>query len=139
MKKLLTLALAAIMCAGSAKALDYVPEPGFTFQGFFGMNISNFRYTDSSVDCLTDPKAGFNIGVRGEYMLPSCYGVFVNLGVGYTMNGAKLNDVIVGDESRDVTVKYRTTSRYPCTWVIATMCSRIWACMPTSVHTLPSA
>lgn len=40
MKKLLTLALAAIMCAGSAKALDYVPEPGFTFQGFFGMNIS---------------------------------------------------------------------------------------------------
>lgn len=70
MKKLLTLALAAIMCAGSAKALDYVPEPGFTFQGFFGMNISNFRYTDSSADCLTDPKAGFNIGVRGEYMLP---------------------------------------------------------------------
>lgn len=55
MKKLLTLALAAIMCAGSAKALDYVPEPGFTFQGFFGMNISNFRYTDSSADCLTDP------------------------------------------------------------------------------------
>lgn len=107
MKKLLTLALAAIMCAGSAKALDYVPEPGFTFQGFFGMNISNFRYTDSSADCLTDPKAGFNIGVRGEYMLPSCYGVFVNLGVGYTMKGAKLNDVIVGDESRDVTVKYR--------------------------------
>ena len=107
MKKLLTLALAAIMCAGSAKALDYVPEPGFTFQGFFGMNISNFRYTDSAADCLTDPKAGFNIGVRGEYMLPSCYGVCVNLGVGYTMKGAKLNDVIVGDESRDVTVKYR--------------------------------
>ena len=106
MKKLLTLALAAIMCAGSAKALDYVPEPGFTFQGFFGMNISNFRYTDSAADCLTDPKAGFNIGVRGEYMLPSCYGVFVNLGVGYTMKGAKLDDV-VGLEGRDVTVKYR--------------------------------
>ncbi len=106
MKKLLTLALAAIMCAGSAKALDYVPEPGFTFQGFFGMNISNFRYTDSSADCLTDPKAGFNIGVRGEYMLPSCYGVFVNLGVGYTMKGAKLNGVDVL-EVRDVTKKYR--------------------------------
>lgn len=102
MKKFLTLALAAIMCAGSAKALDYVPEPGFTFQGFFGMNISNFRYTDSSADCLTDPKAGFNIGVRGEYMLPSCYGVFVNLGVGYTMKGAKLNGVDVL-EVRDVT------------------------------------
>ena len=107
MKKLLTLALAAIMCAGSAKALDYVPEPGFTFQGFFGMNISNFRYTDSPADCLTDPKAGFNIGVRGEYMLPSCYGVFVNLGIGYTMKGAKLNDVVVGVDGRDVTVKYR--------------------------------
>ena len=71
------------------------------------MNISNFRYTDSPADAPYDPKAGFNIGVRGEYMLPSCYGVFVNLGVGYTMKGAKLNDVIVGDESRDVTVKYR--------------------------------
>ena len=139
MKKLLTLALAAIMCAGSAKALDYVPEPGFTFQGFFGMNISNFRYTDSAADCLTDPKAGFNIGVRGEYMLPSCYGVFVNLGVGYTMKGAKLDDV-VGLEGRDVTVKYRpyyieiplhVGYRYN---VLENL-----ACMPTSVHTLPSA
>ncbi|MGN1256703.1 MAG: hypothetical protein ACI4UA_06025, partial [Bacteroidaceae bacterium] len=83
MKKFLALALAAIMCASSVKALEYVPQPGFSVQGLFGMNISNFRHPDSAVDGLTDPKAGFNLGIRGEYMLPSCYGVFVNLGVNY--------------------------------------------------------
>lgn len=106
MKKFLTLALAALMCAGSAKAIEYVPQPGFSVQGLFGMNISNFRYTNTDASSLTDPKAGFNVGVRGEYMLPSCYGVFVNLGVGYTMKGAKM-DVIDLGSNMDCTVKYR--------------------------------
>ena len=66
MKKFLTLVLAALMCAGSAKALEYVPQPGFSVQGLFGMNISNFRYTNTSVNSFTDPKPGFNIGLRGE-------------------------------------------------------------------------
>lgn len=106
MKKFLALALVAIMCASSVKALEYVPQPGFSVQGLFGMNISNFRYPNSPVEGLTDPKAGFNLGVRGEYMLPSCYGVFVNLGVNYTMKGAKV-DVLSDVDNQSCTAKYR--------------------------------
>ena len=107
MKKIFALALAAIMCASSAKALEYIPESGFTVQGLFGMNISNFRQPNSLVDGLTDPKAGFNLGVRGEYMLPSCYGVFVNLGVNYTMKGAKMDVAASLPEDYSCTVKFR--------------------------------
>ena len=107
MKKIFALALAAIMCASSAKALEYIPESGFTVQGLFGMNISNFRQPNSLVDALTDPKAGFNLGVRGEYMLPSCYGVFVNLGVNYTMKGAKMDVAASLPDDYSCTVKYR--------------------------------
>ena len=107
MKKIFALALAAIMCASSAKALEYIPESGFTVQGLFGMNISNFRQPNSLVDALTDPKAGFNLGIRGEYMLPSCYGVFVNLGVNYTMKGAKMDVPAILPDDYSCTVKYR--------------------------------
>lgn len=107
MKKIFALALAAIMCASSAKALEYIPESGFTVQGLFGMNISNFRQPNSLVDALTDPKAGFNLGVRGEYMLPSCYGVFVNLGVNYTMKGAKMDVPATLPDDYSCTVKFR--------------------------------
>lgn len=107
MKKIFALALAAIMCVSSAKALEYIPESGFTVQGLFGMNISNFRQPNSLVDGLTDPKAGFNLGVRGEYMLPSCYGVFVNLGVNYTMKGAKMDVAASLPDDYSCTVKFR--------------------------------
>ena len=107
MKKIFALALAAIMCASSAKALEYIPESGFTVQGLFGMNISNFRQPDAAFDGLTDPKAGFNLGVRGEYMLPSCYGVFVNLGVNYTMKGAKMDVAASLPDDYSCTVKFR--------------------------------
>lgn len=107
MKKIFALALAAIMCASSVKALEYIPESGFTVQGLFGMNISNFRQPNSLVDGLTDPKAGFNLGVRGEYMLPSCYGVFVNLGVNYTMKGAKMDVPASLPDDYSCTVKFR--------------------------------
>lgn len=107
MKKIFALALAAIMCASSAKALEYIPESGFTVQGLFGMNISNFRHPDAAFDGLTDPKAGFNLGVRGEYMLPSCYGVFVNLGVNYTMKGAKMDVAASLPDDYSCTVKFR--------------------------------
>lgn len=107
MKKIFALALAAIMCASSAKALEYIPESGFTVQGLFGMNISNFRHPDAAFDGLTDPKAGFNLGVRGEYMLPSCYGVFVNLGLNYTMKGAKMDVAASLPDDYSCTVKYR--------------------------------
>ena len=107
MKKIFFFFFLAIMCASSAKALEYIPESGFTVQGLFGMNISNFRQPNSLVDGLTDPKAGFNLGVRGEYMLPSCYGVFVNLGVNYTMKGAKMDVAASLPDDYSCTVKYR--------------------------------
>lgn len=85
MKKIFTLIVAALAFAGNAKALDYVPESGFSFQAVAGMNVSNVTNQLTS----TNAKPGFNLGVRAEYMLPSCYGVFVNLGVNYTMKGFK--------------------------------------------------
>lgn len=85
MKKFFTFVVALVTFAGSANALENVPEPGLTFQGLFGLNVSNFRgdYLDTSL------KPGFNFGARAEYMLPGCAGVFVNLGANYTMKGAK--------------------------------------------------
>ena len=85
MKKLLTLIVLLAGLATSASALEYEPESGLTFQGLFGLNMSNFRgsFIDTSV------KPSFNAGVRGEYMLPNCKGVFVNFGLNYTMKGAK--------------------------------------------------
>lgn len=71
------------------------------------MNISNFRQPNSLVDALTDPKAGFNLGIRGEYMLPSCYGVFVNLGVNYTMKGAKMDVPATLPDDYSCTVRFR--------------------------------
>ncbi|MBO4641423.1 MAG: porin family protein [Bacteroidaceae bacterium] len=85
MKKIFTLIIAMVAMATSAMALDNEPEEGLTFQGLFGLNLSNFRAGGSDADI----KPGFNLGVRGEYMLPGCHGVFVNAGVNYTMKGAK--------------------------------------------------
>lgn len=85
MKKFIAIVAAALAFTSSAKALDYVPESGFSFQALVGLNVSNVTNQPTS----TNAKPGFNFGVRGEYMLPSCYGVFVNLGVNYTMKGFK--------------------------------------------------
>lgn len=85
MKKIFTLIVAMVAMTTSAMALDNEPEEGLTFQGLFGLNLSNFR----GGFLETDMKPGFNLGVRGEYMLPGCHGVFVNAGVNYTMKGAK--------------------------------------------------
>ena len=87
MKKIFTLIIAMVAMTTSAMALDNEPEEGLTFQGLFGLNLSNFR--GGALD--TDLKPGFNLGVRGEYMLPGCHGVFVNAGVNYTMKGAKVD------------------------------------------------
>ena len=100
MKKLLTLIVLLAGLATSASALEYEPESGLTFQGLFGLNMSNFRgsFIDTSV------KPSFNAGVRGEYMLPNCKGVFVNFGLNYTMKGAKADFV---DTSYPGTLKAR--------------------------------
>ncbi len=104
MKKFFTLMVALVAMTSSAMALDYEPTEGLTFQGLFGLNLSNFRGgADTSI------KPGFNLGVRGEYMLPGCHGVFVNAGFGYTMKGAK-TDILAAVEYRatsDATLKAR--------------------------------
>lgn len=92
MKKFFTFVVALVTFAGSANALENVPEPGLTFQGLFGMNLSDLRGSVIGANV----KPGFNFGARAEYMLPKCAGVFVNLGANYTMKGAK-NDVRVHD------------------------------------------
>lgn len=89
MKKIFTLILALVAVASSAMALEYEPESGLTYQAQFGMNISNFRGTAIG----TDPKPGFNLGVRAEYMLPGCAGVYLNAGALYGMKGAQVDAI----------------------------------------------
>ena len=96
MKKLLTLIVLLAGLATSASALEYEPESGLTFQGLFGLNMSNFRgdlFTNAGGNIDSKVNPSFNVGVRGEYMLPNCKGVFVNLGANFSMKGAK-GDVI---------------------------------------------
>jgi len=84
MKKYLIAAVALLGFSSAAMAIDYEPEEGFTFQANVGMSVS-------SISGLEDygSKAGFTIGAKGEYMLPSAMGVYVNAGVDWTMKGAK--------------------------------------------------
>lgn len=89
-------ALAASLVASSAVAqrfspYDYVglePDNGFSFMMLGGMTVSNFRMNDV-VNNGMDPKVGFDLGVRAEYVLPQCGGVFINGGVEYKMKGAR--------------------------------------------------
>jgi len=98
MKKLFTLIVAALTFASSAMALENVPEEGLSFQALFGMNVSNLTNTDMNA------KVGMNIGVKAEYMLPNCYGTFVNLGVLYTMKGARKSyNTTIGTEDVEAT------------------------------------
>lgn len=126
MKKMITLALAALAFAGSAKAQLKVPEPGLSFQAVAGLNISNINgpkaVVSDGVDVdkysvNTKARAGFNVGLRAEYMLPKCYGVFVNAGIEYSMKGAKYDDVledyVVGTlPAADYVCEHRVNSYY---------------------------
>lgn len=95
-------ALAMLMMASSAKAGGFDPydrmgmdrDNGVTFMTYFGMNISNFRGLEPG--WAMNPKAGFNLGIRGEYMLPECYGIFINGSLEYSMKGARdhVSDVL---------------------------------------------
>lgn len=83
MRKIMLICAALIAWAGSAKAIDYVPESGFTNEAHVGMSISSFR----GFPC--DPKVGMSFGWKGEYMLPGAMGTFVNFGLDVTQKGAK--------------------------------------------------
>lgn len=88
MKKTMIMALAAFVMCGSARAQYYEADSGLSVMGLFGMTVSNLHMNDMPGDGM-DPKAGFTVGMRAEYMLPECRGVFVNAGLEYTMKGAR--------------------------------------------------
>lgn len=88
MKKTMIMALAAFAMCGSAQAQYSEGDGDFSVIGLFGMTVSNLRMSDMPGDDM-NPKAGFTVGMRAEYMLPECHGVFVNAGLEYTMKGAR--------------------------------------------------
>ena len=103
MKKFFIAAIALVMCAGNAKALDNEPEEGFTFMGIFGMNISKLQNHDYNA------KLGATMGGRVDYVLPSAHGTYVTAGVDWTMKGGKTtidDGVFVNGDDVDVTYKY---------------------------------
>ena len=101
MKKFFIAAIALVMCAGNAKALDNEPEEGFTFMGIFGMNISKLQNHDYNA------KLGATMGGRVDYVLPSAHGTYITAGVDWTMKGGKesLSRNIAGTDV-DATAKY---------------------------------
>lgn len=91
MKKTILTALAAAFMATSAQAQNfmyYETDNGLSVLGVFGMTVSNLRMDDMHLQDM-NPKAGFTLGARVEYLLPECRGVFVNGGLEYTMKGAR--------------------------------------------------
>lgn len=91
MKKTILTALTAALVGTSAQAQNfmyYEADSGLSVMGVFGMTVSNLRMDDMAMEAM-DPKAGFTVGARLEYLLPECRGVFVNGGLEYTMKGAR--------------------------------------------------
>ena len=85
MKKFFIAAIALVMCAGNAKALDNEPEEGFTFMGLFGMNISKLQNHEYNA------KLGATMGGRVDYVLPKAHGTYVTAGIDWTMKGGKVS------------------------------------------------
>lgn len=89
-KTLFTAFMALAATTGFAQGLSFgsSSSEGLSVVGQFGMNISNFRMNEIPWGDM-DGKVGFNMGVHAEYMLPECYGLYVNAGLEYSMKGAK--------------------------------------------------
>ena len=101
MKKFFIAALALLMCAGNAKALDNEPEEGFTFMGLFGMNISKLQNSGYNA------KVGATMGGRVDYVLPNAHGTYVTAGLDWTMKGGKESQSrTAGGVDVDATAKY---------------------------------
>lgn len=105
MKTIICTAFAAMLCAGSAQAQGFSPnamlglqeDNGLSFMLLGGMTVTNLNTNDLPWGGLS-PKAGFTLGVRGEYLLPECRGVFVNAGLEYVMKGGRDRiETMIGD------------------------------------------
>lgn len=114
MNKTLIMALLALSTASSvqARGLDNFSfdndETGFSIISQFGMNISNFRMNQLPGSDM-DPKAGFNVGIHAEYLLPQCYGVYINAGLEYSMKGAKDKLTHIDIDENEHTTEMSTT------------------------------
>lgn len=117
MKKTIMMALAALAVAGSAQArgndgFTFGPDnSGLTVIGQFGMNISNFRMNEIPFGDM-DGKVGFNMGLHAEYMLPECYGIYLNAGAEYSMKGAKKRIDVVNIGGTGLGATYITRPMY---------------------------
>lgn len=89
MKKILATLIGMVAIAATAAAQKpQFEEKNLSFMGLFGMNISNMQYKHQPGMEL-NPKAGLNLGIRAEYMLPAVRGLFVNAGLEYGMKGGR--------------------------------------------------
>ena len=90
MKKIFSFILALALCTGNAMAFEFEnePESGLSFMGIFGMNISKLQNTDYKA------KAGAQLGIRADYMLPKAHGTYLTAGIDWSMKGGKASDNI---------------------------------------------
>lgn len=102
MKKIFTMAVALLMFAGNAKALEYESEQGFTWQAFAGMNTTKITGIDYK------GKVGGVFGVKLDYMLPKAHGTYISAGLDWTMKGAK-DDGVAASESGTI---YKGTDKF---------------------------
>lgn len=105
MKKTFILAAAALMMAGNVKAgsfLDNTAENGISFVAQFGLNATNLRVKDIAATDM-NPKAGFNASMHFEYVLPQCYGIYVNAGLEYSMKGGREDIIVLDDQLNEST------------------------------------
>ncbi len=94
MKKFFVAAL-ALICSGSAFAIDNEPEEGLTTQIFAGMSASSISNYASNYASEYDGKIGANVGIKFDYMLPNAQGTYISAGLDWIMKGCKadVNDI----------------------------------------------
>jgi len=88
MKKIFSFILALALCTGNAMAFENEPEEGLSWMGVFGMNISKLQNSEYSA------KAGAQLGIRADYMLPKAHGTYLTAGIDWSMKGGKASDNI---------------------------------------------
>jgi len=103
MKKFL-MAAVAMLFAGSAMALDNVPQSGPSWVAFGGFTVSNLNGADMNA------KVGANLGVKMDYYLPNAKGTYISAGIDWVQKGAR-ETVYDGSLTMD-DVTYKIQSHY---------------------------
>lgn len=105
MKKLLSLSLAIALAMNGSVAhafeFEHEPQPGFTFMGLLGMNVSKLQ------NHAYGGKVGGTAGGRVDFMLPKAHGTYLTAGVDWTMKGGRTSGSdVLGDREVSATSKY---------------------------------